>query len=59
VTDPGPEDLTEDEIALLRVWRTSTPGVRARLEEAVLKSFSSKVRQRSAARPRRQRMLGA
>jgi integrase len=37
VTDPVPKDLTEDEIALLRVWRTSTPEVRARLVEAVLK----------------------
>jgi hypothetical protein len=36
VTDPAPENLTEDEIALLRVWRTSSPEVRARLEEAVL-----------------------
>jgi hypothetical protein len=37
VTDLVPEDLTEDEIALLRVWRTSSPEVRARLEEAALK----------------------
>jgi hypothetical protein len=53
VTDPVPKDLTEDEIALLRVWRACSPEVRARLEEAVLEiAFPQEAPKKRGPRPK-------